>query len=52
LKDRANIDDKELMAFRTLAKAYGNLAEKQVVQLVKNHDWTEICHGNAAQVQE
>lgn len=45
-KDRANIDDKELSDFRILAKAYAGLSDRQVDRLLKDGDFTEICHGN------
>jgi hypothetical protein len=44
-KDRANIDDDELEDFRTLAKSYAALSEKQIAQLLEDEDLTEICHG-------
>jgi hypothetical protein len=51
-KDRANIDDDELAAFRQLAKGYEALADKQIAALVKDGDFTEICHDGEKQVQE
>lgn len=42
-QDRANIEDDELKAFRSLAKAYAALAAKQVEALVAGKDWIEIC---------
>jgi len=47
-QDRANIDDDELVDFRKLAKAYGNLTKQQINQLLQNNDWMEICNGNKA----
>lgn len=44
-KDRANIEDDELLDFRTLAKAYAKLSEEQIAQLLESEDLTEICHG-------
>jgi hypothetical protein len=44
--DRANIDSEELQAFRTLAKAYGNLAPLQVQQLIDSGHWKEIENGH------
>jgi hypothetical protein len=43
-KDRDNIDDKELMSFRKLAKIYEGLNDQQIDRLLKNGDFTEICH--------
>jgi hypothetical protein len=43
-KDRDNIDDKELPAFRKLAKAYEGLDDQQIDRLLKDGDFTEICH--------
>jgi hypothetical protein len=48
--DRANIDDKALEDFRTLAKTYATLNEEQITQLLRDKDLTEICHGNKKQV--
>ncbi len=48
--DWANIDDKALEDFRTLAKTYATLNEKQITQLLRDKDLTEICHGNKKQV--
>lgn len=42
-QDRANIDDDELKAFRSLAKAYGTLTIEQVEILIAGRDWIEIC---------
>jgi hypothetical protein len=43
-KDRDNIDDKELVGFRKLAKAYEGLDDQQIDRLLKDGDFTEICH--------
>ena len=43
-KDRDNIADDELAAFRLLAKAYGGLTDKQVELLLQDKDLIEICH--------
>ena len=51
-KDRDNIDDDELLAFRALAKSYSALTDQQVVQLLSDKDFVEICHGDQAQVQK
>jgi hypothetical protein len=43
-KDRDNIADDELVAFRTLAKAYSGLTDRQVEHLLQDKDLTEVCH--------
>jgi hypothetical protein len=43
-KDRDNIDDKELVGFRRLAKTYEGLDDQQIDRLLKGGDFTEICH--------
>jgi len=43
-KDRDNIDDKELAAFRKLAGTYEGLDDQQLDRLLKDGDFTEICH--------
>lgn len=43
-KDRDNIDDKELSGFRKLAKVYEGLDGQQIDRLLKDGDFTEICH--------
>ena len=43
-KDRDNIDDKELLGFRKLAKIYEGLDDQQIDRLLKDGDFTEICH--------
>ena len=47
-KDLDNIDDDELESFRTLAKTYADLSEKQVEQLLKGESFVEICNDNKA----
>ncbi len=42
-KDMANIDKEELRAFRTLAKSYTALTERQNEMLLVEKDWFEIC---------
>jgi hypothetical protein len=44
-KDRANIDDDELDAFRKLARAYASLTDRQLTALLNNMDLTEITNG-------
>jgi hypothetical protein len=41
---RANIDDAELTAFRTLAKHYAALNPLQLRDLLAQHELLEICH--------
>jgi hypothetical protein len=43
-KDRANISDDELLAFRLLARSYAGLAALQLNQLLAASDLLEICH--------
>lgn len=47
-KDRANIDDDELAAFRLLARGYANLTEPQVKLLIAAKQLVEICHDDEA----
>ena len=47
-KDRDNIDDNELAAFRWLAKAYADLTELQVADLVSGKHFVEICRDDEA----
>ncbi len=43
-KDRDNISDDELPAFRLLAKSYAGLTEMQLRQLLEARDLQEICN--------
>lgn len=43
-KDRENITPDELLAFKRLAKDYGNASEAQIAALLKDEDLLEICH--------
>jgi hypothetical protein len=43
-KDRDNISDDELLAFRLLAKSYASLTELQLNQLLAADDLLEICN--------
>ena len=43
-KDRANIEDNELAAFRRLAKIYAGLTDSQIAQLITDGDIMEICN--------
>jgi len=47
-KDRDNIDDAELAAFRKLAKTYEGLDDQQLDRLLKEGDFLEICHDGQA----
>ena len=49
-KDRANIEDNELAAFRLLAKSYAGLSDKQIAQLLAGGDMTEICNDDQSQI--
>jgi len=49
-QDRDNIEDDELAAFRQLGKSYATLSDQQITQLVRNGDFTEICHDDEPQV--
>ncbi|MDP1703595.1 MAG: type II toxin-antitoxin system RelE/ParE family toxin [Sulfurimicrobium sp.] len=49
-KDRDNIEDNELAAFRSLAKIYERLTEKQVSDLLVNRKFLEICDDHQTQV--
>ena len=42
-KDRENIDDDELAAFRKLAKDVDKSDDNQLMRLVKAGDFVEIC---------
>jgi len=43
-KDRDNISEDELLAFRLLAKSYATLTEEQLNHLLTDEDLLEICH--------
>lgn len=47
-KDRDNIEDDELTAFRSLAKAYAGLTDVQIAALMSGKDIVEICHDDKA----
>ncbi|MDR2189400.1 MAG: type II toxin-antitoxin system RelE/ParE family toxin [Azonexus sp.] len=51
-KDRENIEDDELLAFRALAKGYASLTGKQIEQLLQDKDLMEICHDDQTEIQE
>ena len=43
-KDGDNIENDELVQFRTLAKSYASLNEMQIEQLIAGKHLKEICH--------
>lgn len=49
-KDKDNIDDVELIAFRMLAKSYAGLTELQLTQLIRDQHFVEICHESKTQI--
>jgi hypothetical protein len=51
-KDRDNIEDDELSAFRKLAKAYAGLTEARLSRLLRDEALTEICSADEAEIQE
>lgn len=51
-KDRDNIEEDELLAFRLLAKSYAGLKDHQLGQLIANGDFVEICHDDKTEIQK
>jgi len=51
-KDRENIENDELLAFRLLASSYASLTDHQVGQLLINKDFVEICHDDKTEIQK
>jgi hypothetical protein len=49
-KDRENIENDELLAFRLLAKSYAGLTAHQVKQLLVNGRFVEICHDDKTEI--
>ena len=45
-KDRDNINEDELLAFRKLSAAYAKLTTAALNQLVQDQELMEICHDN------
>ena len=43
-QDRDNIDDDELVAFRSLAAIYGKLRDQEIENLIANRKFLEICN--------
>jgi len=44
-KDRENIDDAELKAFRKLASAYNTMKHADVERMIRSKEFVEICNG-------
>jgi hypothetical protein len=44
-KDRANIDESDLVKLRKIAKGYETLTDQQVNELIDEGSWMEICNG-------
>ena len=51
-KDRDNIENDELLAFRLLAKSYSGLAGHQIDLLLIAGDFVEICHDDKTEIQK
>jgi len=51
-KDRENIENDVLLAFRLLASSYASLTDHQVGQLLINKDFVEICHDDKTEIQK
>ena len=51
-KNRANIENDELLAFRLLANSYAGLTEQQLSQLLVNGDFVEICYDDKTEIQK
>jgi hypothetical protein len=49
-RDRDNIDDDELAAFRQLARSYETLPDHQINRLLTTGHLTEICHDGESQL--
>lgn len=49
-KDRDNIDNNELSAFRDLAKGYAGLTNEQIALLLKNRQLEEICNDHKTKI--
>jgi hypothetical protein len=43
-QDRDNIDDDELVAFRSLAAIYAKLTDQEIENLIANRKFMEICN--------
>lgn len=51
-KDRANIEDDELAAFRELAELYARKTDEDIAKELECGELLEICHADKSQVQE
>jgi len=51
-KDRENIEDDELDAFRDLADVYAAKSEKDLIKELAAKELVEICHEQKASIQE
>ena len=49
-KDRANIEDDELAAFRNLADLYAKKTDVEIEKELKGKELVEICHENEAEI--
>ena len=45
-KDKDNIEENELSAFRDLAKSYAALTDEQIARLLQNQHVKEICNAH------
>ncbi len=49
-KDREDIENDELLAFRLLAKSYAGLTQPKIGQLLVNGDFVEICNDKKKEI--
>jgi hypothetical protein len=49
-KDRANIQDDELTAFRNLANLYAQKTDTEIARELENKELLEICHENTTKI--
>ncbi len=49
-KDREDIENDELLAFRLLAKSYAGLTGPKIGQLLVNGDFVEICNDKKKEI--
>jgi hypothetical protein len=47
-KDLDNISGSDLEKFRKLARSYEGLTDREIVELLANQDWMEICNDGSA----
>lgn len=43
-QDMPNIDEKELLAFKNLAKQYASLEDLKLTEMIRGNELVEICH--------